>query len=157
MQTGILRYSNQNNETSQVGEPAENESREDGGFFMKNGRSILFIDNHPSFAQTLQKFFSSKGYEIAFAADGNEALEMLSNKKYDLVISDIWTPRLDGVRLMRELTARKIDAPVIFLTASGDVESYLDVMNMGAFEYLNRPLDSGKLLDVVGRALNSGD
>ena len=62
-------------------------------------------------------------------------------------------PNLDGLGLMEEIRRKSIDLPIIFLTAYGEIESYMDIMNMGAFDYLNKPVSAPDMLRVVKRAL----
>jgi FixJ family two-component response regulator len=62
-------------------------------------------------------------------------------------------PNIDGLELMEEIRRRRIDVPVIFVTGYGEVESYMDLMNMGAFDYLNKPIDPKELFRVVESAL----
>ena len=100
-------------------------------------------------------FIPREHYEAVVAADGNEALDAISNEDFDLVISDLRMPNLNGVELMEELRRRGLETPIVFLTAFGEVESYMDLMNLGAFEYLNKPVKSKEILEVVRRATES--
>ncbi len=118
-------------------------------------QSILLIDDDQEYCRAMQKLFERRGYEISLAADGQEALEAISEKVFDLILSDLRMPNLDGIELMEEIKRRKIDVPVIFLTGFGEVESYMDLMNMGAFDYLNKPIDLKELLRVVETALET--
>jgi DNA-binding NtrC family response regulator len=117
--------------------------------------SILFVDDDREFRKTMKKVFERRGYDFTGAADGTEALDLLSKNTFDLIISDLRMPNLNGVGLMEELRRRSIDLPVIFLTAYGEVESYMDLMNMGAFDYLNKPVSAPDMLRVVKRALET--
>jgi len=103
----------------------------------------------------MKKMFEKSGYNVTVAADGQEALEALSEETFDLIISDLRMPNLNGMELMEELKRRKINLPVIFITAYGEVESYMDLMNLGAFEYINKPVKGQEILGVVRKALES--
>jgi two-component system response regulator (stage 0 sporulation protein F) len=121
-----------------------------------NGRqSILLVDDDPEFRKAMKKMFEKSGYNVTVAADGQEALEALSEETFDLIISDLRMPNLNGMELMEELKRRKINLPVIFITAYGEVESYMDLMNLGAFEYINKPVKGQEILGVVRKALES--
>jgi DNA-binding NtrC family response regulator len=122
---------------------------------MNNKQSILLVDDDQEFRKAMKKMFEKSGYDVTVAADGQEALVALAEKSFDLIISDLRMPNLNGMELMEELKRRKINLPVIFITAYGEVESYMDLMNLGAFEYINKPVKGQEILGVVRKALES--
>lgn len=122
---------------------------------MNSRQSILLVDDDPEFRKAMKKMFEKSGYNVTVAADGQEALEALSEESFDLIISDLRMPNLNGMELMEELKRRRINLPVIFITAYGEVESYMDLMNLGAFEYINKPVKGQEILGVVRKALES--
>ena len=122
---------------------------------MDTKQSILLVDDDKEVCKSLARMFERAGYDISIAYDGREALDFLSSNPVDLVISDLRMPNIDGIELMEEIRRKKIDSPVIFLTSYGEVESYMDLMNMGAFEYLNKPVDVTEILDVAKRVLET--
>ncbi len=117
--------------------------------------TILLVDDDKEFRKAMKKMFENSGYAAVIAADGNEALDALSKEDFDLVISDLRMPNLNGIELMEELRRRGLETPIVFLTAFGEVESYMDLMNLGAFEYLNKPVKTREILEVVRRATES--
>jgi DNA-binding NtrC family response regulator len=117
--------------------------------------TILLVDDDLEFRKAMCRMFEKSGYEITAAADGREALEALEDKGFDLVISDLRMPNLGGLELMSELRRQGVGTPVIFLTAYGEVESYMDLMNLGAFEYVNKPVKSQEILDVARKAIEA--
>ena len=120
---------------------------------MNKKKSILLVDDDDAFCKTMAKLFERSGYMIKVAGDGREALDLLSKNTFDLILSDLRMPRLDGIELMEEIRRKKIGSAVVFLTGYGEVESYMDLMNMGAFEYLNKPVDVKEMFSVIRRAL----
>lgn len=114
---------------------------------------ILLVDDDCEFNKAMKKMLEREGYRVTVARNGLEALQVLSRGAADLVVSEVRMPELDGTGLMTEIRSKAIDVPVIFLTAYGEVESYLEVMNKGAFEYLNKPIRSPEILNVIGKAL----
>ena len=114
---------------------------------------ILLVDDDREFLKAMKKMFEKSGYIVTLAGDGMEALEILSRDAFDLIISDLRMPNLNGIELMEEISRKKLDVPVIFITAYGEVESYMDLMNLGAFEYINKPVRGREILSVVERAL----
>ena len=122
---------------------------------MNNRQSILLVDDDQEFRKAMKKMFEKAGYDVTVSADGQEALDAIAEKSFDLIISDLRMPNLNGMELMEELKRRKINLPVIFITAYGEVESYMDLMNLGAFEYINKPVKGQEILGVVRKALES--
>lgn len=122
---------------------------------MGRRQSILLIDDDREYCRAMRKLFEKRGYEIYLALDGQEALEAMSDQMVDLILSDLRMPGIDGIELMEEIRRRKIKVPVIFVTGYGEVESYMDLMNMGAFDYLNKPIDPKELFRVVEMALEN--
>lgn len=122
---------------------------------MMERHTILLVDDDKEFRKAMKKMFENYGYTAVIAADGNEALDAISKEDFDLVISDLRMPNLNGIELMEELQRRGLEIPIVFLTAFGEVESYMDLMNLGAFEYLNKPVKSKEILEVVRRATES--
>ena len=120
---------------------------------MAEKSSILLVDDDLEFGKAMKRMFEKSGYAITLAIDGQDALEILSEETFDLIISDLRMPNMDGTELMGEISRRKLETPVVFLTAYGEVESYMDVMNLGAFEYLNKPIRKKDILSVVQRAI----
>ncbi len=115
--------------------------------------TILLADDDKEFRKAMTRMLEKAGYAITAAADGREALDALSDNEFDLIISDLRMPNLDGVELMGELRRRGLETPIIFLTAFGEVESYMDLMNLGAFEYVNKPVKSHVILAIAQRAI----
>jgi len=120
---------------------------------MSEKQSILLVDDDEQLCTSIGRMFERFGYKVTTAHDGREALDVLSDDNIDLVISDLRMPNVDGIELMEEIKRKKIDVPIIFLTAYGEIESYMDLMNMGAFEYLNKPLDVKEILRTARKVL----
>lgn len=117
--------------------------------------SVLIVDDDPEFLKAMRKVFENAGYCVALAGDGKEALEALTHAPFDLVISDLRMPNLNGIELMEEISRRRLDIPVIFITGYGEVESYMDLMNLGAYEYINKPVNSKEILGIAKRAIEA--
>ena len=101
---------------------------------------ILIVDDEPILLKGLKFSLSQEGYEIETAVDGEEALEKIHAKKYDLVILDLMLPKLDGISVCNEV--RQFSAvPIIILTAKGDDESKVISLEAGADDYLSKPFN----------------
>lgn len=113
---------------------------------------ILLVDDQRSLRRSLSLMLQSAGFETAEAATGTEALGMLKNKDYDLVISDLRMEGMSGTDLLREIRATKPALPVIIITAYGSIESAVDAMRLGAFDYLTKPF---RELDIIEKIRSS--
>lgn len=112
-------------------------------------RRILIVDDEENARIGLGKLLGQEGYEVAAVANGREALTHLGREKVHLVITDINMPEMNGLAFLRELSVRFPSVQVIMMTAYGGVESYLEAMNLGAFEYLNKPVRLDELKSVM--------
>jgi two-component system response regulator (stage 0 sporulation protein F) len=112
-------------------------------------RKILIVDDEENARMGLSKLLAQEGYEVDSVANGYEALEFLRREKVNLVISDINMPEMNGLVFLRELNRHFPSTSVIMITAYGGVESYLEAMNLGAFEYINKPVKLEELKSVM--------
>jgi two-component system response regulator (stage 0 sporulation protein F) len=131
------------------------DGRKKGSGVMEERKSILIVDDDHEYCMALRKVLERVGYNVTITADGIQALELLSENVFDLIISDLRMPNMDGSTLMEEIKRKRIDVPVVFITGYGEVESYMDLMNMGAFEYLNKPVKGEEILRIVSRIVEA--
>lgn len=118
--------------------------------------TILAVEDNASMRELLKKVLEKNDYRVLEAKDGREALVLLKkHPEISLVVTDIRMPKMNGMSLLEEIVDSKSGVKVILITAFGEVEQYLDAMNTGAFEYLNKPFKNQELLDVVKRALET--
>lgn len=119
-------------------------------------KRILVVDDEENTRIGLSKLLSQEGFEVESAANGNEALDLLGQQKINLVISDINMPDMNGLVFLRELSRKYPSTNVIMITAYGGVESYLEAMNLGAYEYLHKPVHLDELRSVMKKIFNGG-
>ncbi len=119
-------------------------------------KRILVVDDEENTRIGLTKLLSQEGYEVESAANGNDALDLLGQHKVNLVISDINMPDMNGLVFLRELSRKFPSTSVIMITAYGGVESYLEAMNLGAYEYLHKPVRLEELRSVMQKIFNGG-
>ena len=114
--------------------------------------SVLFVDDNKDLTTFLKDEFSGT-YDVDTASDGMEALEMTKRKDYDLIVTDIMMPVMDGIKLTRELKSKKAtqDIPVIMLTAKQDVSSVLEGLSLGADDYVTKPFNNRVLALKIKR------
>jgi DNA-binding NtrC family response regulator len=120
-------------------------------------KKILIVDDEENARIGLSKLLSQEGYQVSAVGNGHEALEFLGNEHVSLVITDINMPEMDGLVFLRELNREYPSTDVIMITAYGGVESYLEAMNLGAFEYLNKPIKLDELKSVMKKIFHSRD
>ena len=113
---------------------------------------ILVIENEESLRFTLQELLTEEGYDVAAASDGEEALALLTDQSYELVLCDVRMPRLDGWGLLSALSERKNAPVVIMMSAYGEPETALKVMKNGAYDYISKPFTNEDVLLTLRKA-----
>ncbi len=126
-----------------------------GGSALFDRHSVLLVDNDREHCKVMKNFFEESGCKVAIAEDGVEAIDYLSIYAFDLIISEVRTPHLCGIELMKEIRGREMNVPIIFITSRGDVESYMELMNMGAFDYFSKPINRLEILKVAQSAIQT--
>jgi two-component system nitrogen regulation response regulator NtrX len=117
---------------------------------------ILIIEDEESIRRVLVSILSeeNESYQVDVAEDGVVGLEKIKNNEYDLVLCDIKMPKMDGVELLE--AAKKIDSelPIVMISGHGDMETAINTMRLGAFDYISKPPDLNRLLNTVRNALD---
>ena len=114
---------------------------------------ILVVDDEENAREGLSKILSKEGHNVETASNGREAIESIRKTSFDLVITDMRMPQMDGFEVLREIKRLDQNIGVIMITAFGEVESYLEAMNLGAFEYINKPVRVNELKRVIAKVL----
>ncbi len=114
---------------------------------------ILVVDDEEGARELFFSILSDEGYDITLANNGEEALVRFKNDAYDLVVTDIKMPVMDGLQLLQEIRKTGSKTDVIMVTAYGEVESYLKAMSLGAAEYINKPIRIKELKRIVHKVL----
>ena len=118
---------------------------------------VLLVDDDSSVRRVMQMQLSEAGYEVRQASSGEQALRMLIEYRPKLVITDLRMPDLDGIELMRRISDGEIQTTVIMITAFGTIESAVQAMRLGAYDYMTKPIDYDALLLAVNRAMERQD
>ena len=119
---------------------------------MTNGR-ILVVDDDPSLRRVLQVQLEQEGYEVATAASAQQTLSVLQLRPFDLVITDLKMPGMSGLELLKHTRLQYPQTIIMMLTAFGTVETAVEAMKAGAYDYLTKPVHADEMLLVVRRAL----
>src|SRR6476660_7399290 len=106
---------------------------------------ILIADDEQAITSGLSAILADEGYAIDIAPDGQKALERLSEERYGVVLADLKMPKLDGLALLRELQQRQIPTECIIITGQATVDSAVQAMQQGAYDYIEKPLNADKL------------
>ena len=117
---------------------------------------ILIIEDEPSIRRVLIKILSEESdtYKVEEAEDGVIGFDKIKNNDYDLVLCDIKMPKMDGVELLEAVKKIKPEIPMVMISGHGDMETAIQTMRMGAFDYISKPPDLNRLLNTVRNALD---
>jgi len=113
---------------------------------------ILVVDDEQDFLETIIKRLKTRGIEVAGVESGYKALEFVDNQDVDVIILDVKMPGMDGIEALREIKKKKPLVEVIMLTGHASVESGIQGMQLGAFDYVMKPVALDELLEKVRQA-----
>ena len=116
---------------------------------------VLVVDDEANMRRVLEIMLSKMGYETRSAANGREALQCVQTEVFDLVLTDLRMPEMDGIALLDAIRALDVEIPVILLTAYGTVDSAVEAMKKGAYDYILRPFDIEAVERIITRALTA--
>ncbi len=115
--------------------------------------SILIIDDEKSIRKTLNEILSFEGYKIDEASDGEEGLKKFKDKNYDLVLCDIKMPKLDGIEFLERAKELNDEVPIIIISGHGNIETAVEAVKKGAYDYISKPPDLNRMLITLRNAL----
>ena len=120
---------------------------------------ILVIEDEASIRRVLKKIISEENdsYHVEEAEDGLLGIEMIKNNDYDLVLCDIKMPKMDGVEVLEKAKKIKPEIPIVMISGHGDLDTAVNTMRLGAFDYISKPPDLNRLLNTVRNALEKKD
>ena len=117
---------------------------------------ILIIEDEAAIRRVLKKIISEENdsYQVEEAEDGLAGIEMIKDKDYDLVLCDIKMPKMDGVEVLEKAKKLKPEVPMVMISGHGDLDTAVNTMRLGAFDYISKPPDLNRLLNTVRNALD---
>jgi two-component system, NtrC family, response regulator AtoC len=118
-------------------------------------KQVLIVDDEPNLRKILAAQLARDGYDVMTAEDGAQGLAVLREHHIDLVVTDLKMPNVDGMALLREALAEDPDLPVVMITAHGTVDTAVEALKLGAFDYLTKPFDKDEVRQIVGKALRT--
>src|SRR6195256_3290789 len=118
-------------------------------------KQVLIVDDEPNLRKILSAQLSRDGYDVLTAEDGEKGLEALREHHIDLVITDLKMPKLDGMALLREALREDPELPIVMITAHGTIDTAVEALKTGAFDYLTKPFDKDEVRQIVAKALKT--
>jgi DNA-binding NtrC family response regulator len=115
---------------------------------------ILIIDDEKAIRKTLSEILSFEGYKIDEASDGEEGLKRFKEKAYDVVLCDIKMPKLDGIEFLEKAGEANTDVPIIMISGHGNIETAVEAVKKGAYDYISKPPDLNRLLITIRNAMD---
>jgi nitrogen regulation protein NR(I) len=122
---------------------------------MNTAGKILLIDDDPGIVDTLSRVLTDEGYEVAVEKRGDDGIAHAAGDTFNVVITDLKMPGLNGLELVRQLHAARPRLPIILITAFGSTQTAIEATKFGAYDYLLKPFEIPQLLDLIRRAVNS--
>jgi DNA-binding NtrC family response regulator len=113
---------------------------------------VLVVDDHARARESIADVLRAAGYDVAACASASEALPRLAAELFDVVVTDLQMPGMNGLDFIREIERRRFDAQVLMITAHGSVSSAVEAMRLGAFDYIEKPFDASALERSVAQA-----
>ena len=123
--------------------------KESESILPKQPKRILVVDDEENARIGLSRLLAKEGFLVDSVANGFEALNYLREQEVNLIVTDINMPEMNGITFLKELNRSYPCSNVIMITAYGGVESYIEAMNLGAFEYINKPVKIDELKSIL--------
>ncbi len=120
-------------------------------------RSILIIDDEASIRLSLSGALSDEGYRVASAPSASQAIEIIRKDNPDLILMDIWMPDIDGLTALNEIKNQGIEIPIIMMSGHGTIETAVKATKLGAFDFVEKPIELDRLLVLIRNALSAKD
>ncbi|MFH2142020.1 MAG: sigma-54 dependent transcriptional regulator [Bacteroidota bacterium] len=115
---------------------------------------ILVIDDERSIRNTLKEILEYENFEVDLAEDGVQGLELVEKKEYDIVLCDIKMPKMDGLEVLTKIIELEIFVPVVMISGHGNIETAVEALKIGAFDYIEKPLDLNRILTTIRNAID---
>lgn len=115
---------------------------------------ILVIDDERSIRNTLKDILEYEKYEVDLAEDGKKGLEMVKQTGYDIILCDIKMPGMDGIEVLEQLNVMTPDSPVVMISGHGNIDTAVESIKKGAYDFIEKPLDLNRLLITIRNAMD---
>src|SRR5690606_473147 len=118
---------------------------------------ILVIDDQKSIRNTLKDILEYEKHEVVLAENGPQGLELFDNDKFDIVLCDIKMPEMDGLEVLQKIIEKSNDTPVVMISGHGNIDTAVDAIKKGAYDFIEKPLDLNRLLVTIRNAVERKD
>src|SRR5512145_2686568 len=119
--------------------------------------TILVIDDEKSIRNTLQEVLEYENHKVDLATNGTEAIDLFGNNNYDVVLCDIKMPGMDGIEVLEKLHEKAHDVPIIMISGHGNIDTAVEAIKKGAYDFIEKPLDLNRLLVTMRNAMERND
>jgi UDP-3-O-acyl N-acetylglucosamine deacetylase len=116
-------------------------------------KTILVVDDEDGIRESIREILSDEGYRVYEAPDGKKVLDLIREKRPQLVLLDIWMPEIDGIGLLKEIKEKEPEIDVVMISGHGNIHTAVTATKLGAFDFIEKPLSLDGLLGTVRRAL----
>mgnify|MGYP003440776178 FL=1 len=116
--------------------------------------NILVIDDERSIRNTFKDIIEFENHTVDLAEKGSIAIDLMKKKSYDLIFSDIKMPEMDGIELLAKIKELNADIPVVMISGHGNIETAVECLKKGAFDFIEKPIDLNRLLVTLRNALD---
>jgi DNA-binding NtrC family response regulator len=120
-------------------------------------QKILLIDDEKSIRKSLREILEFEKYKIQEAEDGANGLHLALNDNFDLVLCDIKMPKMDGLELLSKFNEHQLESPIVMMSGHGSIETAVEAVKKGAYDFLSKPIDLNRLLVTVRNAIEKKD
>ena len=118
-------------------------------------KQVLIVDDEPNLRKILSAQLSRDGYDVLTAEDGEKGLAQLREHHIDLIITDLKMPRVDGMTLLKRALEEEPELPVVMITAHGTIDTAVEALKLGAFDFVTKPFDKDEVRQIVAKALRT--
>ena len=123
---------------------------------MKTAR-VLLVDDEVDFTDTTKTLLENRGYDVTAVSSGDSAIRTLGQERYDVMVLDLKMPGRDGISTLKETKKLQLHTQILVLTGHGAINTALEAMKLGAYDYLTKPCDIDELTEKLEEAIKRGE
>jgi len=119
------------------------------------GLKVLMVDDEVVFCENMTKLLNTRGYQAKAVNEGEEAIRVLKKEAYDVVVLDLKMPGMNGIDILKKLNELNVSSQVIMLTGHGGVDTAMEAIKLGAYDYLPKPCEVDELSEMINNSQNN--
>ena len=119
--------------------------------------NILIIDDEKSIRNTLREVLEYESHTVETASDGEEGIELFKTGNFDIILCDIKMPKMDGIEVLGQITSMSADVPIVMISGHGNIDTAVEAIKKGAFDFIEKPLDLNRVLITIRNALDKSN